>query len=625
MVKHIQEAKSLLARLMALENLSVCYDAEASTASMDIKNRKLTLPVLKDMQGFHHSAYVSHEVSHAIYTTFDEPKMEKLFKEIPQDFANITEDARIERLIQNKYPGTRKDFYQMYEDFSKPERNMFGIKDQDISKLSTIDRINLFFKIGKFVKIPLNKDEEKLVNMTDDAITFDDAANAAKAIYAYMKETNQPVPPPGKNQQDGDADSNKDGKGQAGFTQREFDKNKNKALVDGNAKKNNVKVGEALTSADIDRETIVNKKVFEKIKKDPHKSNQYHEFMSMVRPTINMMVNQFNIKKAASDYKKTAVSKTGKLDMKEISNFMTRDDIFQRNEVVFEEKNHGFVFFIDWSGSMSNTILPTFKQLLVLMHFCRKIGIPFEVYGFTSGSSGIKAEQIPTNKVTANGIQNNSIFLLLESCMSKKDFESSCETIFTNIQHVHYMGDTPLNNTAMLSDIIVEAFRKKYGREKNIVVLLSDGGAGDFLGNSRQTTILHNPQLSKNYEISSYHDVFKYVKDRQCVTKMIGMFITDTISSGLVDIIYPQRDASKLDYQNHFVNKKWVAFDKGVAFDKFFAIDVSHFAITDRESKLFERLDKYAKNKDVVEGFNKKMKSLTTNMIFLNIFVNEIS
>jgi hypothetical protein len=623
MTKNIQQAKSLLARLLALENLSVTHDSEAETASFDIINRKLVLPVLKDMQGFHYDAFVAHEVSHALNTPYDEEKQKKLDAEIPRDFLNITEDARIERLVQNKYPGTRKDFYQLYEDFSKPEKNMFGIEGKDLKTLSTIDRINLAFKIGKFVKVPFNQEEEKLLKMTDAAITFDDAAKAAKAVYEYMKETNQPVPPPGPNEQEGDGKGKK-GKGQAGFTQREFEKNKNKNLVDGDAKKKNVKFGEALTSADIDRETIVNKKVFDKLKKAPQKCSEYQTFMNMVKPVINMMKNQFQVRKAASDYSKTAVSKTGKIDMKEISNFMTRDDIFQRNEVVFNEKNHGFVFFIDWSGSMGDTILATFKQLLVLMYFCRGIGIPFEVYGFTSGVSSIKKEKLPTDKIMASGIQNNTIFLLLESCMSKKDFESVCETIFTNIQGVHHMSDTPLNNTAMLSDIIVEKFKAKYGREKNIVVLLSDGGAGDVLGSGKQTTILHNPELSKNYEISSYHDVFKYVKDRQSITKMIGMYITDSLQSGVVDIIYPKRDTSKLDYKNHFANKRWAVFDKGVAFDKFFAIDVCHFAINDREDKLFKRLDKYAKKEDVIKGFENKMKAMSTNMIFLNIFVNEI-
>ena len=308
--------------------------------------------------------------------------------------------------------------------------------------------------------------------------------------------------------------------------------------------------------------------------------------------------------------------------MKEVSKFMTSPDIFKRNEIVFEEKNHGFVFFIDWSGSMTGTILETYKQLLVLMYFCRKVSIPFEVYGFTSGTSGIKTSTLPQNKIKAPSIASNNIFLLIESCMSKKNFEEVAETIFAGINGVHQMGDTPLYNTALLSDIILEEFKKKYGREKNVVVLLSDGGAGDRM---QTETIISNPALSKNYTINTYHDVFKYMKDKQKITKMIGLYITNQVNQGIVDVIYPDRNVKKLDYERHFQNKRWVAFDDGVAFDKYFAIDISHFQLSDRDARHFTQIDKYATNQKIMDGYEAKMKSLSKNMMFMNIFINEIS
>jgi hypothetical protein len=617
-----KEAKSLLARLLAMENLNITHDANAPTASFEFTQRTLTLPILKEMNGFHYDAFIAHEISHALNT----PALEyqKVGKATNDTIVNIVEDARIERLVQNKYPGTRKDFYHAYEDFAKPEKDMFGLKDRKLEEASTIDRINLFFKIGRFVKIPFKQEEEKYVKMVEDSITFGDVEKASKAIYEYMKETNQPMPPPQKQPGEGEGEG-EEGDGSAGFTQRNFEKNRNKKLIDKDAKQKNVKYGQALSSADVDRDTIVNKKVFKNIKDNPKKSSKYQEFMALVRPTISNMVSTFNMKKSASDYKKTQVSKTGKLDMKEISQFMTSEDIFKRNEIVFDEKNHGFIFFIDWSGSMSNTILQTYKQLLVLMHFCRRIGIPFEVYGFTSGSSGIKNSKLPPNKIVASGITNNTVFLMIESSMRKKDFEQSCETIFSNINNIHNMGDTPLYNTAILSDIIVESFKKKYGREKNIVVLLSDGGSGDSIGDRSGQVIINNPQLSKNYEIKTYHDVFKYMKDHQSVSKMIGMFISDSVDSGVVQTIYPNRNTKGFDYKTHFNNKRWVSFKDGVAFDQFFVIDVAHFDINDREARHFDNLDKYAGNAKVVEGFNAKMKSISKNMIFMNIFINEIS
>ena len=47
-------------------------------------------------------------------------------------------------------------------------------------------------------------------------------------------------------------------------------------------------------------------------------------------------------------------------------------------------KNHGLVFILDWSGSMSSIMKDTIKQLYNLIWFCRKVQIPFDVYAFTN-------------------------------------------------------------------------------------------------------------------------------------------------------------------------------------------------------------------------------------------------
>lgn len=51
---------------------------------------------------------VGHEVGHALYTpdeSYDAPK----------DFVNVLEDARIERLMKQRYPGLTKSFYRGYK------------------------------------------------------------------------------------------------------------------------------------------------------------------------------------------------------------------------------------------------------------------------------------------------------------------------------------------------------------------------------------------------------------------------------------------------------------------------------------------------------------------------------
>ena len=47
-------------------------------------------------------------------------------------------------------------------------------------------------------------------------------------------------------------------------------------------------------------------------------------------------------------------------------------------------KKHGMMMLLDWSGSMSDVLFNTVKQLINLVEFCRKVNIPYEVYFFTS-------------------------------------------------------------------------------------------------------------------------------------------------------------------------------------------------------------------------------------------------
>ena len=60
------------------------------------------------------------------------------------------------------------------------------------------------------------------------------------------------------------------------------------------------------------------------------------------------------------------------------------EDLFRKVSIVPDGKNHGLIFIFDWSGSMQDYLLDTYKQLCSLVWFCKKVSIPFEVYSFQS-------------------------------------------------------------------------------------------------------------------------------------------------------------------------------------------------------------------------------------------------
>ena len=66
-------SKEILAKLMATENILIEH-ANVPTASFDLLNRKLILPVWKDISDDVYTLLISHEVGHALYTPTDEWK-----------------------------------------------------------------------------------------------------------------------------------------------------------------------------------------------------------------------------------------------------------------------------------------------------------------------------------------------------------------------------------------------------------------------------------------------------------------------------------------------------------------------------------------------------------------------
>lgn len=107
---------SLLAKLLASENVRVEHNHRASTASFDTKSRVLILPVWKDMSGDLYDMLVAHEVGHALYSPKGDDWCKELEKLVPgkfnkiRSYVNIVEDARIERMMKTNYPGLRSNF-----------------------------------------------------------------------------------------------------------------------------------------------------------------------------------------------------------------------------------------------------------------------------------------------------------------------------------------------------------------------------------------------------------------------------------------------------------------------------------------------------------------------------------
>ena len=176
------EIKSQLAKLLATEDIVVEHK-KVETAEFNVQTRVLTLPMWEKASGNVIDMLVGHEVGHALYTPNTEWWKEV---QIPQQFVNVVEDARIEKLIKRRYEGLNKTFYNAYHELS--DKDFFEVENKDIEDLNLADRVNLYFKIGHFVDIDFTTEENFLVSKIELAETFDEVLVLAKELYTLCKQ-----------------------------------------------------------------------------------------------------------------------------------------------------------------------------------------------------------------------------------------------------------------------------------------------------------------------------------------------------------------------------------------------------------------------------------------------------
>jgi len=220
-----KQSNSLLAKCMATENIRIEHQANAETASFDIKNRVLVLPVWQDMTDSMYDMLIGHEVSHALHTPFEGfnewvMKMGSKHANLRKNFVNVTEDARIERLIKERFPGIRRDFASAYSEFA--ERDIFEIKNKNLSECGLIDRLNLESKLGLYgyANVPFSADEQVWVERMASTKTIEDAYALADDLYDLWLKNNPQVDDDNQDEsgepESGEDDGEEDGESVAG-------------------------------------------------------------------------------------------------------------------------------------------------------------------------------------------------------------------------------------------------------------------------------------------------------------------------------------------------------------------------------------------------------------------------
>ena len=436
------EIKDQLAKLLATEDLVVEHK-DVSTASFNVDSRVLILPNWNKASNNVYDMLVGHEVGHALYT----PNEDISKYSAPQSYINVTEDARIEKLIKRKFPGLSKNFFKGYWELN--EQDFFELEGVELNELALIDRINLYYKNNTDVEF--SEDEKIFLEKTGRTETFEEACRIAEEIHSYTRSLES-----GKGEQEqvseievesemeedddisGDQGEGEEGDGRPdmGEDNTQYDdmtdeelldelnsnpvggqsyKQIEEGMTDRNFKENiETLVGQStgrestylqIPSVNLESIVVSTKEVWDyfdtKNKErvanaveygyngrywDPHFDikDEYESFKKSAKKEVNYLVKEFECRKSASAYARSTTARTGVLDTAKLHTYKFNEDIFKKVNVIPEGKNHGLVFILDWSGSMHHVLKDTVKQLLNLVWFCRKVNIPFDVYCFTN-------------------------------------------------------------------------------------------------------------------------------------------------------------------------------------------------------------------------------------------------
>tara|TARA_E500000178_G_scaffold63850_1_gene60831 strand:- start:19103 stop:21337 length:2235 start_codon:yes stop_codon:yes gene_type:complete len=558
---NMQNKKSTIAKLLAEEDISIVHK-KTRTASFDVKKRELVLPIFKDqISNDVYDMFVCHEVGHSLWTPLD--MLKKIHKEgIDHSVVNVIEDARIEAMIQKRYPGSQKNFTQGYKELL--DRDFFGIKNKDLSKLNVIDKINIYFKTG--LDVGFNTQEKLLADKVAKCKTPDDVIKLAIEISGYHKKKSKEdkkdeltiiVPNNAPKQEDEDSDNNESSSSDSNVDiEDNQDNDDNDSDSDGKSKdKNDDEKKDSVTQSQVggngaglgiksdlvahtdaayqsamddhndhearDRSYVnipkVNLKnliisyktvlsdLKEHYKNDSSSANdfihsEYTKILNDNKKVVSYMVKEFEMKKQADLYKRATIAKTGVLNMSKLHTYKYNDDLFAKMTTIPGATNHGMIMYVDWSGSMSDNMDFTLKQLYNLIWFCNRTKIPFQVLAFSDREhrqnvyEGESVTQSQQQKVGDMDLENVKLIELFSSNMTKAEQEEqikncirmSCQWNYRHnrdmsISHVSYVNDkynlggTPLNHAIACAAQVIENFQMQTRVQKTNLIFLTDG------------------------------------------------------------------------------------------------------------------------------------------------------
>ena len=337
------------------------------------------------------------------------------------------------------------------------------------------------------------------------------------------------------------------------------------------------------------------------------------------------MVLDFNRKKSADIAKRIKKKDTGVIDERLLHSYRWNDRIFKTKKIVPEGKNHGLIMLVDCSGSMQeyDKFESAIKQALILVDFCRKVGIKYKVVGFGNGNFNATSDQIKyKNDSSKRHLEIKYVPLLREwfsheQTLKQHDFMATYMMFKTKKHRAGFVCDGPNSGTPLIDSIfLLRQVALKFKKEENIDILntitLTDGLSNNatFLDwDKGLVTKLssYDPLTKAVYRTSDSDDLKNILKFYKKVVggNIIGFDITNSGWYGL-----PRRTID--------VREDWQGYDHHYTFS-FKSIYDDAKTSTKKDKEIPKSVEELSSN------FNQKGVSKNNEKILLSKFIDIIS
>lgn len=663
-------SRSVLARMMAEEDIFVEHDPAATTASFLLKHRTLVLPVWKDVSDAVYIAFVGHEVGHALFTEakdWDAALDDKFWEDIGihqlywKDTLNVVEDIRIERLIKNRFQGIRRFFSLSYRELMG--RSFFGPKEQ-IPTYDFISRINVHYKLGDDSTMTFSEEERPFLKMLDSLTDFQSVVRASKELAKYTKyladrrSTGEEFD---REEADGENEGELTGsglrRGGSGGVVTEYPKRvvsyavetaSRSDFIDPTAKKVTDVI---IPRPDVNRCVTPWRKIYTgdnsivKMHKDVQDTalKNIKNFRKRNHAYLSQLIREFHLHRSAKRFRKTTVSKTGKLDINKIAHYKTKNDLFLRNTIIPDDKNHGMVMMVDMSSSMYNSIKPTIQQTVLLAEFCRRVKIPFVVYTFTNSpreygiydsDRGCLIERKPRQLFSEDSL---SMMEILSSEMNDLEYNLAAGHCLTQLRSFVPMSGTPLDQAMIYLTELAVQFNKKHKKEKLMTVVLTDGQGHmhtkytDLEGKLKSPVNYINvrhPLSFETVETSAYRlgtailEMYKHVTG----SKLVSYYVTQEKNhyyecQSRLNAEGSQTENFEVEYHQQQNQKGYFRFSPNLGYDAVYVIPDKTMIM---KSLDFDD-DRTYTLEEIEDEFNSQLTTQVKTRVFVNEFITQIA